>query len=73
MGVLSLATKTYKKLGEGQVTDRTVNNFGIIVVKWVDNNVVKPVSNFVGIEPVTSIERRCKKEKNKKNIPVHKW
>ena len=55
------------------MTDCTVNNFGIIVVKWVDNNVVKPVSNFVGIEPVTSIERWCKKEKNKKNIPVHKW
>ena len=43
-----------------------------VLVKWVDNNVVKLVSNFVGIEPVTSIERWCKKEKNKKDIPVHK-
>ena len=37
------------------------------MVKWVDNNVVQLISNFVGIEPMTSIERWCKKEK--KDIP----
>ena len=40
-----------------------------MVVKLVDNNVVQFVSNFIGIEPMTSIERRCKKEKKKKDIP----
>ena len=57
MGGLFLATKTYKKSGRGSSDYRTDNNSGIIVVKWVDNNVVQLVSNFVGIEPMTSIER----------------
>ena len=39
------------------------------VVKWVDNNVVQRISNFVGIEPMTSVERWCKKEKKRKDIP----
>ena len=39
------------------------------MVKWVDNNVVQLVSNFVGIKPMTSIERWCKKEKKGKDIP----
>ena len=38
------------------------------MVEWVDN-VVQVVSNFVGIEPMTSTERWCKKEKKRKDIP----
>ena len=39
------------------------------MVKWVGNNVVQLVSNFVEIEPMTSIERWCKKENERKDIP----
>ena len=63
------SNKDLQKTGTGSSDYRTDNNSGIIVVKWVDNNVVKLVSNFVGIEPTTSIERWCKKGKKRKDIP----
>ena len=60
--------KDLQKAGRGSSDYCTDNNSGIIVVKWVDN-VVQLISNFVGIEPMTSIERWCKKEKKRKDIP----
>ena len=64
------SNKDLKKTGRGSSDYRTDNNSGIIVVKWVDNNVVQLISNFVGIEPMTSIERWCKKKS--KIFPIHK-
>ena len=63
------SNKDLQKAGRGSSDYRTDKNSGIIVVKWVDNNVVQLISNFVGIEPMISIERWCKKEKKRKDIP----
>ena len=63
------SNKELQKARRGSSDYRTDNNSGIIVVKWVNNNVVQLISNFVGIEPMTSIERSCKKEKKRKDIP----
>ena len=38
------------------------------MVKWVDSNFVQLLSNFAGIESITSIERWCKIEKKRKDI-----
>ena len=48
---------------------RCDGNSGIIAVKWVDNSVVNLSSNFVGIEPMSKVERWCSKEKIRKDIP----
>ena len=55
------SNKELQKTGRGWSDYHADNNSGIMVVKLVDNNVVQFVSNFIGIEPMTSIERRCKK------------
>ena len=68
-GCCVFSNKDLQKTGRGSSDYRTDNNSGIIVVKWADNNVVQLVSNFAGIEPMTSIERWCKKEKKRKDIP----
>ena len=31
-------------------------NSGLTIVKWVDNSVVQLASNYVGVEPVGSID-----------------
>ena len=70
MGGCSVSSnKDLQKTGRGSSDYRTENNSGIIVVKWIENNVAQIVSNFVGIEPITSIERWYKKEKKRKDIP----
>ena len=55
-GILAVGAIRLNRVGRCSVSS-TDNTSGIIVVKWVDNNVVQLVSNFVGIEPMTSIER----------------
>ena len=74
MGECSVSSnKELEKTGRGWSDYRTDNNFGIIVVKWVDNNVVQLVSNFTGIEPMTSIKKDgVKKKKKGKIFPVRK-
>ena len=67
-GILAVGTIRLNLVGRCSVSS-TDNTSGIIVVKWVDNNVVQLVSNFVGIEPMTSIERWCEKEKKREDIP----
>ena len=37
--------------------------------KWVDNSVINILSNFVGVEPIRELERSCRKENLRKNIP----
>ena len=63
------SNKDLQKAGRGSSDYCTDNNSGIRVVKWVDNNVAQLISNFAGIEPMASIERWCKKEKKRKDIP----
>ena len=67
-GILAVGTIRLNRLGRCSVSS-TDNTSGIIVVKWVDNNVVQLVSNFIGIEPMTSIERWCEKETKREDIP----
>ena len=65
------SNKDLQKAGRGSSDYRTDNNSGITVVKWIDNNVVQLISNFVGIEPMTSIERWCKKEKKRYSLSTN--
>ena len=62
------SNKDLQKTRRGWSDYHTDNNSGIKVVKWVDSNFLQLVSNFAGIESITSIERWCKKEKKRKDI-----
>lgn len=42
--------------------------FGVIIVKWFDNNVVHIASTYVGVEPMGIVERWSQKDQKKKNI-----
>ena len=64
------SNKDLKKTGRGSSGCCADNNSAIIVIKWIDNNVVQLVSNFVGIESMTSIERWCKKRKEKERYSL---
>ena len=70
-GFSVFSNKELQKNGRGSSDYRRDNNSGIIVVKWVDNNVVQPVYNFVGIESMTSIERSGKKEKERYSLSTN--
>ena len=63
------ANKDLQKLGRGSMDHRCDANSGIVIVKLVDNSVVQLASNFIGIEPMSEIQRWCKKEKVRKQIP----
>ena len=54
------SNKDLQKAERGSTDYHIDDNFGIIIVIWVDNSIVQLVSNFVGIEPMTTIERWCK-------------
>ena len=61
-----------KEIEKGNREDldyRVGNNSGVIIVKWLDNNVVQLCSNFVGVCPVETIERWVKKDQARKEIP----
>ena len=58
-----------KKAGRGSIDNKSDMNSGIVVIKWCDNNCVHIASNFVGAEPIGTIERWCSDEKAKKQIP----
>lgn len=64
-----IANKDLEKEGRGSMDYRTDNNSCIIIAKWVDNRTMQLVSNFVGIEPVGSIQRWNKIEKAR--VPVN--
>jgi hypothetical protein len=61
-------TKEMKEGGRGTIDYKSDTTQGIIVVKWLDNNAVHVVSNFVGVEPLGSVERWCPEDKKKKKI-----
>ena len=63
------ATKDLEKEGRGAMDYRTDNNSGIIITKWVDNKTLHLISNYVGIEPMESIQRWSKYEKRKVQVP----
>ena len=54
--------------GRGAMDYRFNSNSRIMAVKWVQNSVVYPTSNFVGNELIWGLERWCKKEM-RKGIP----
>ena len=54
--------------GRGAMEDRFNSNSRIMAVKWVENSVVYPTSNFVGNELIWGLERWCTKEM-RKGIP----
>ena len=70
-GFSVFSNKELQKTGRGSSDYRTDKNSGIIVVKWVDNNVVQPVSDFVGIERMISIQRWGKKEKERYSLSTN--
>ena len=63
------ATKDLEKEGRGAMDYRTDNNSGIIITKWVDNKTLHLIPNYVGIEPMESIQRWSKYEKRKVQVP----
>ena len=63
-----LPNKDLEKKERGAMDYRVDNNTGLIVVKWVDNKIVELTSNFVGINPTTTVKRWCKKEKKRINV-----
>ena len=63
------SNKELKKEGRGAVDNRVDYNSGIIVAKRVDNSTVQLVSNHIGIEPMSSVERWSIKEASK--VPLN--
>ena len=56
----------FKKEGLFADLDYRVDvNSGVIIVQWLDNSVIQLCSNFVGIQPMETIERWEKKDKAK--------
>ena len=62
------ASKNLAKKGRGSMDYHCDANSGLIIVKWVDNSVVQLASNYVGVEPVGSIDRLCQSAKEHKKI-----
>jgi len=46
-----------EKEGQGALDYRVDQNSGLIVAKWVDNKTVLVASNYVGVEPMGTINR----------------
>ncbi|CAB4043729.1 Hypothetical predicted protein, partial [Paramuricea clavata] len=67
-GCLLQSNKEMKKAGRGTTDYKSDTTQGLIVVKWLDNNAVHVASNFVGVEPLGSVERWCPEDKKKKKI-----
>ena len=63
------ADKDLKRKGRGSLDYKSDMNSGIIVAKWYDNNAVHIASNFVGIEPMGTMERWSPQDKERKEIP----
>eukprot|EP00795_Rhopilema_esculentum_P003262 gene3262-1589_t len=63
------SNKEMKKAGRGSMDYKSDMNSGIVVTKWLDNNCVHIASNFVGIDPLGTIERWCTDDKERKQIP----
>ena len=62
------SNKELQKEGRGAFDYRVYSNSGIVIVKWVDNSVVQLVLNYIGVEPIDSIERWSKADQARKDI-----
>ena len=49
--------KDSRKAGGSSSSYSADNNSAIIVVKWINNNIVQLFSNFVGIYPMTAVDK----------------
>ena len=54
-----------RREGRGSFDFKSDLNSGVIIVKWFDNSSVHLASNFVGVEPMSTVSRWCSKEKSK--------
>ena len=61
--------KEIEKGNCGGLDHQLDNNSGVIIVKWLDNNVVQLCSNFVSVCPMETIEQWVKKDQARKKIP----
>ena len=60
--------KAMQKAGRGTMDYKSGAKFGVIIVKWFDNNAVHIASSYVGVEPMGIVERWSQKDQKKKNI-----
>ncbi len=60
------SNKEMKKSGRGSMDYMTNLNSGFIITKWMDNNAVHSASNFIGVEPMSSVNRWVPEEKCRK-------
>ena len=63
-----LSNKELKKLGRGSLDFKSDMNSGLIVVKWMDNGPVHVASNYLGIQPLGSVQRWCPDRKQRVDI-----
>ena len=66
------SSKEFCKEERGSYDYHVDSNSGIVVLKWLDNNIVHLASNYAGVEPVNTIQRWCSKSKTRKLIPCPK-
>ena len=64
-----LSSKDLERQDRGSMDYRSDSNSAIIIIKWLDNSVVQLTSNYVGINPLGTIERWVKKDGERKEIP----
>lgn len=63
-----ISKKAMKKKNRGEVASELDKQNGIILVRWVDNNVVTIASTSDGVSPMGSVKRYSKVEKKNINI-----
>lgn len=63
------STKDLEKEGRGAMDYRTDNNSGIVIARWVDNKTLQLCSNYVGIEPLGSVQRWSKADQRRVQVP----
>ena len=64
-----VGNKEIKKVNRGDLAYRVDNNSGVIIVKWLYNNVAQLCSDFLGVCPMETIERWAKKDQARREIP----
>ncbi|CAB4019574.1 Hypothetical predicted protein [Paramuricea clavata] len=60
--------KDLNKAGRGAMDFKSDTESGIIVVKWLDNNIVHIVFNYIGVEPLGSVQRWSPKDRKRMSI-----
>lgn len=60
-----------KKKGRGAILEKVANVDGVdvSVVSWYDNKIVKVISTYVGSQPMSEVQRFCRKSKSYIEIP----